>query len=173
MNLATFKEALKLGDYVGIGGGEPTLHPLFEQFLMLAIASSGEMPFIVTNGSIKERALLIAKLTRLNVLEGYLSLDQYHDRSLVSKEVIKAFKDIGEFQIYGKDYRPKSNVIPSGRGKKLGGTSNNCCCESLFVTPRGNLRQCGCPNAPKVGTVWTGAGIDYFEECYRNRREAA
>ena len=68
MSIKTYKKALKLCEEYDsppfICGGEPTLHPQFEKILLLAINSAsiiGEYEVgIVTNGSVKHRALMIA-----------------------------------------------------------------------------------------------------------------
>src|SRR3990172_12381336 len=61
MSLTTFHKALKFSksydEYISVGGGEPTLHPHFEQIMYECIsATSTDTPlWIVTNGTHKRR----------------------------------------------------------------------------------------------------------------------
>lgn len=176
MSLETFKAALKVavdyGGCIAIGGGEPTLHPDFEKFLLLAISESGDdgRPFIVTNGSIKERAMMIAKLTKAGVIEGKLSWDQYHDLDMVDSEVFEAFSE--EKNLWGPSYgtttpyRNPAGVIKAGRARKIKeAREKDCCCTDIFVKPNGNIHHCGCKNSPKIGHVTTGITEEIEGDC--------
>ena len=69
---------IECGDgYVTLGGGEPTLHPEFWD--MVELAWKYGTPWMVTNGSNKKAALLIADLAKKGYLHGVLSLDKWHD----------------------------------------------------------------------------------------------
>jgi len=185
MSLETFKAALAMAkDYdspVTIGGGEPTLHPEFEHFLILAIAASQEYmrPFIVTNGTHKERSLLILELTEKELVEGHLSYDQYHDMSMVDDVVFNGFRTIphglwGDY--YG--YREGPTLVAVGRARQIDGArKDECACESTFVQPNGVIRQCGCPRSPKIGHVKDGSfdspapGCCFKSEEYKEAKE--
>jgi hypothetical protein len=163
MSLETFKAALKLDDEaVSLGGGEPTLHPLFEQFLLLAIAHC-ENVWIVTNGKIKERALLIAKLTKHEVIAGELSLDIYHEP--IDPEVVEAF---GQHRRGIRNTTMNTDPFPAGRAKTvLGIEGYECPCDDTFVRPSGRITQCGCPRSPTIGNVHEG--YKYVASgCYRS-----
>ena len=68
MDFDTFKKCLEWGeDYISLGGGEPTIHPDFEKFLLTAI-SECEYVWLATNGKHTRRALLLAKLARSGVI---------------------------------------------------------------------------------------------------------
>jgi MoaA/NifB/PqqE/SkfB family radical SAM enzyme len=166
MDLTTFKAALELaqehGQYVTLGGGEPTLHPQFWEFLGLAISScdldSGVGLFIVTNGSIKDKALALAKMAKSGLFGASLSQDRYHDP--IDPEVVRAFTK-PEQSRYGSERsndwrqinRPGSIII-AGRAKKNGiGWNNICYCDELMVEPNGKLWMCGCRKI-SFGTIF-------------------
>jgi len=169
MTRETYKAALKLstdyGSYITLGGGEPTMHPLFWEFLGLALATSDvEGLYIVTNGKITDIAIALAKLARAGILGAALSQDEYHDR--IDPEVIAAFtKDKWANTIYGyvprtdsdsRDNRSISSpnsIINAGRAKKNGfGNLDECFCDDLLVEPDGRLWWCGCRKVA-LGTI--------------------
>jgi organic radical activating enzyme len=175
MSLATFEKALDLAyqhdEHIALGGGEPTLHPQFEKYLLLAMAKSAHIGnehkvFIVTNGSITKRAMLIADLTKAEMIDGLLSQDDYHDP--IDDEVVHAF---------GNNVRNvSSKVIPNGRGKQLYAEGyepdlpqirDYCCCPDWFVEPNGDIKQCGCDDAPIIGHVDTGVFPVVGGACHR------
>jgi hypothetical protein len=178
MRLETFKAAIAVchnyNSAITIGGGEPTLHPEFEHFLILAIAATPPgRPFIVTNGSHKERSLLILELTRRGVISGHLSYDQYHDMSMVDDVVFDGFRTISQ-GLWGGDmygYRKESTLVAAGRARPFVGARKGCACESTFVQPSGIIRQCGCPHSPKIGHVKSGRFDSSITDCCYNGEE--
>jgi len=63
MSIETFKNCLEFdNEYIILGGGEPTIHPLFWQLLGLSI-SSGEV-WLATNGKETSIALALAKMAK-------------------------------------------------------------------------------------------------------------
>jgi len=190
MSLATYRAALKLceewGDTPFIGGGEPTLHPKFTEFLCEAMGAceTDMVPGLVTNGSIKQRAMLIHKLTAAGVVDGTLSLDEFHDP--IDPEVVKAFKTL---KANGRNYAIRDNtqggtreVLPQGRAIEhlgLDGEDDDetiqsimegeCLCDSLMVKPNGDIHQCGCDDSPKVGTTRKGFHTPSTNMCYRSQ----
>jgi len=176
MSITTFRNALKYDGMLTIGGGEPTLHPLFWQILMEAIAHSEESLWMATNGSQTEIALALANLAKKGVLGVALSLDVFHDP--IDCKVVEAFtKSLNHPSSYNTstDYREIRNVsghlIKAGRCKD---GEEGCICSSLFVKPNGDVKGCGCKNAPLFGNVNKGFEIPYmFEdgECTIDRRK--
>jgi hypothetical protein len=160
MSKKVWKAALKLandyGEAISIGGGEPTIHPKFNEFLMDAISASqdeGEPIWLATNGSITKTALLLSKLASCGVIACTLSQDSYHDP--IDERVVEAFEIYDDRNRQENDFRSIRNVdgkeIVAGRctwGKQ------GCICESLFVEPSGTIRACGCADAPVFGTVF-------------------
>src|SRR5271169_5787259 len=104
MTRETFHKAIQLAcaheSSITIGGGEPTLHPLFQEFLMHAVwelasqSNSQGSPavFLVTNGTNESASVTLAHLAERGVIACRLSQDQYHDQSLVTDRVRAAFR---------------------------------------------------------------------------------
>lgn len=185
MTRDTFHKAIALASahesHITIGGGEPTLHPLFQEFLMYAVwelasqSNSSGMPAValVTNGSNESISCTLAHLAERGVVSCRLSQDQYHDASMVTERVRAAFrrpqKDYYAPRTFQDDYdcrdieKPLENfqVQRMGRGKSWGGRSiKDGCCGGVFCTPRGNLYACECKKA-SLGTVNAPRGLVY------------
>ena len=155
------KTAKDYGASICIGGGEPTLHPKFKQFLFQAMTEtidndSEEVVDLTTNGSNRELALMLAKMAKKGWITCRLSNDQYHDP--IDPLVVKAFTRDNQMISRGEhDGRGinnnKNSHIAVGRGKKLsGGDKTGCPCESLFVSPIGIVSPCGCRKS-KLGKL--------------------
>jgi MoaA/NifB/PqqE/SkfB family radical SAM enzyme len=166
MSVKTFKAAIdNLGDEcVTIGGGEPTLHPHFEELLLYAMAKC-ESVGVITNGGITKRAIMLAELgykfkDRLWVA---LSQDEYHDA--IDYSVI----DI--FQRYKLEMRRSHNLVDSGRCDF--GNTDDCICADRFVTPAGNIKVCGCLDSPIIGNVSKGIVNNKYDEydCIKQYRK--
>lgn len=149
-------------DYMTIGGGEPTLHPNFYEILCRCIGAS-ELVFIVTNGSITDKALLLAKMASTGVIAAALSRDVFHDP--IEEVVIEAFTspELGSYapttdlrEIRDVTY----NVYNVGRAVETKVyVEEGCACEDFFIYPDGTIKVCGCPDAPIIGHVLCG-GLD-------------
>jgi sulfatase maturation enzyme AslB (radical SAM superfamily) len=171
MSRRVFEAALQLaaerGEYITFGGGEPTLHPKFWEFLGLAMAQRhrlDDVPYVITNGSETQTALALAELARNGALNVDLSQDEYHD--YIRAEVVAAFGPSKAQLIYGR-YRDEhdrrgirrvTRIVKRGRAQANGiyTQEDACCCEDLFVSPAGKLFCCGCQNLP-FGTVFDPA----------------
>jgi len=143
MDFKTFKAALRHDDTITIGGGEPTVHPHFEKFLLYALTNCYSV-FIITNGKLTDKALAIARLAEMDDerFGAELSQDPYHDP--IDDVVIDAFK--------GRIRDTSRNLINAGRCDF--GWTEDCICEEAIVKPNGDIHQCGCDDSPKVGTVF-------------------
>ena len=173
MNMDVFKKAVDLSaeymDSVVLGGGEPTLHPQFLEMLGYAIICCPDVEdggvFIATNGSNKDISLKLAHLAKNCVISACLSLDDYHDISMVDKSVIKAFtrpggRGVGYYESYGgyhenSDYREIRDVTGKEilSGRCTWGEPDRCICPGLCVYPNGDVYACGCEDSPKLCTV--------------------
>lgn len=158
MNLKTFEQSCKIAkslEYeIVIGGGEPTLHKDFETFLDITL--DHDLKFgLVTNGTNIKMALFLAELASEGIIWCALSLDDYHDRSMVSQVVIDAFQKDPENKTDRREIRnaskPNQTLCNCGRAvesKKLGlidqELENLCFGEGLFVKPDGRLYHCSC-----------------------------
>ena len=177
-----FRQALQVArdydEYLVLGGGEPTLHPKFELFLILAIAESdGEdnRPTIITNGKLRARAMLIADLTQGKVLHGELSQDPYHDP--IDAAVVAAFAKLNAIRDVTRGETQRPSIIAGREMLSRGLTrreavrrypSESCPCDEVFVRPNGKIYQCGCPDSPQIGHVETGYNSPCQGVCFRS-----
>ena len=159
MDFNTFKDAVAMDDYVTIGGGEPTLHPQFEKFLLYALGKC-ESTFIVTNGTNKELSLTMLEIS--NGLEEKfgveMSQDEYHDWDMVDQKVRDSFNEAKRVRDVG------DKISYTGRAKEYWNESScqkHCVCNDNIVLPNGSIKFCGCDNAPIVGDTWNGFYCDY------------
>lgn len=194
MSLSTFHKALDIckdiGDTPFIGGGEPTLHPQFEQMLLEAVACAAEIGEgvvgIITNGSIRQRALLIAQLAKGGIISGSVSQDEYHDP--IDADVIQAFTDEHKGSqsarhghndgVWDTSHGGSREPHPHGRAKELigwneddyedGRGEDDCPGCGLQCEPSGDFRQCGCEDSPIVGNVEEGVNTPSFSDCYHS-----
>ena len=180
MTLETYRKALEWDtETVAIGGGEPTLHPLFWQMLGEAIGAV-EYPWMATNGSQTDIALALAKMARKGVIGCALSIDGYHDP--IDPAVVKAFTPAkAEGVYYGRsneDCRELRDVSKdlADAGRCDFGTSDSCVCENMFVEPDGTVKWCGCEDSPILGNINSPDfefPEDYNYECHKNREAVA
>ena len=173
MSFRVFKEAIAMdNEAVAIGGGEPTVHPQFEKFLLYAIAHVDSV-WIATNGKKKALALLLAKLARSGIISAALSQDDYHEP--ISAEVVQAFQRATRSFTMPNDNDCREIRNVTGKEAKAGRCTwgdDTCCCEDRVITPNGDMYWCGCPDAPKLGNIMTGLVIpkDYNSDCHRAER---
>lgn len=172
MTLDTFRRGLELcHGFAVIGGGEPTLHEHFEIILLEAIVHPAvdEYVYIVTNGSVKKRALMIAELINRDVIGGCVSLDQFHDP--IDPEVIDAFGDDYRDVTEDGKRRPtyQGRYLETHGSKGMDTSDEECICPELFVRTDGTILQCGCADAPVVGDVKNGLIEPRVDgACYRS-----
>jgi len=164
MSLKTFTKACDLaedgGEYISIGGGEPTIHPKFWQMVGIAQGRTPEGPiWLATNGKNKKEALRLANIARHGILSVCLSLDVYHEP--IDPEVSKAFERPKKTAFnYGQsdnDFREirdvSGNIKKCGRAVELPEATEGCRCDELFVVPNGDVFKCGCLTH-KIGNVF-------------------
>lgn len=170
MSKKTFVQAIslceKFGSYPTIGGGEPTVHPHFWDFVGHILSRSHCLDMegfaIITNGKRTSDAMALAALAKSGILSADLSIDRYHEQ--VDPSVKQAFTR--KSRLYGYDscmprdnendrrsIRTVSEILSVGRGKDIAGASQGCPCSELFVDVKGNLWGCGCKDFP-MGTVF-------------------
>ncbi len=182
MTIETYRAALKFtreydNSFISLGGGEPTIHPLFWQFLGEAIACAYESVWLATNGSQTETSIALAKMAKKGIIGCALSQDIYHDS--IDPEVIQAFtktprqQNVGYYDRDVNDGREIRDVtgkeIKSGRCKT---GRDECPCDGLMILSNGDIRACGCKKAPIFGNVNGHISIPKTwetNECYRNQ----
>ena len=175
MDERTFVRTLDLcveyGQAPYIGGGEPTVHPQFWQFLglMLGRAHEFEMDMVGmhTNGKRTADALALAALARRGLMGVTLSTDSYHE--FIDQSVVEAFTKKARagrwddswgvekrdpHDLRGTADGADRSVVAQGRGKRIAGAKTNyCVCEDVQVDPAGVIWACGCKRT-QFGTVW-------------------
>ena len=174
MSLEVYKAALAMDDEtVSIGGGEPTLHPQFWEFIGLALGHC-DYVWLATNGSLKETSLALARMAKKEVLGCELSLDDFHDYDMVDPQVRIAFQALPH-AIRDVTNRGERDPIRAGRFKEYsdeGEGREDCPCSEFMVKPNGDVMTCGCEDSPRLGNVLTGYEIpeDYeWGECWKHQ----
>lgn len=191
MDRATYMAALQLairyGEYITIGGGEPTTHREFFDFLEKAIefyecGSLEAPPFLVTNGKVKSKAMrLLRYIEEDRPLHVELSQDMFHDP--IDPAVSKAFwmhehrrsryRYGGTSSDSHAGIRDTShNIQPWGRAKDTGVWNaqyvQKCVCDDVFVDPKGVVWSCGCKRH-KLGMVWHSDVLDGYNREYAHQ----
>lgn len=175
MTMNNFRKAVKMDDEsVVIGGGEPTLHPLFWEILGYAIGHS-QYVWLATNGSQTDTAISLARMAEKGVIGCALSLDHYHDE--ISDRVIEAFKNDKSWSRDDRDLREIRDVFYSvkyaGRAKASGvyTETDGCICDGMIADPDGVLFSCGCKKLV-IGRIDSGfnkAGKFMYDYIYRTQ----
>ena len=177
MSRDTFIKAMAFeGECVSIGGGEPTLHPQFWEFIGLALGSA-DYVWLATNGTQTLTALALAKLAKKGVIGCELSLDDgWHDGSMVDQEVKVAFWDlkagIRDISKSGSQDPCRAGRYNDFREEDEG--IDNCVCPDLLIRPNGDIMACGCEDAPQMGSVFDPSVIfddpDFeWGECWKDQ----
>lgn len=177
--LAALKQASESGEHVSLGGGEPTLHPLFWEFLGLSVGTV-ETVWLATNGSMKATAIALARMARKGVIGCALSQDPWHDP--IDVEVVEAFKREPDKRPWlakeESDYREIRDVsrnidkMAPWRDPEEAGDPSVCACEEILVRTNGDVYICGCPGSIKLGDVFKGIAFPKHYspcECYRKQ----
>ena len=164
MSIGIFDRCLDCENYCILGGGEPTLHPEFYQFLSMSLVRCNNV-WLATNGSQTTIALFLAELNKLpsELFSCDLSQDWCHDQ--IDQDVVNAFspdhiRDTSEHHIKGgrcqEDYM-----------------YDDCPCEGPQVYPNGNIALCGCDNAPIIGHICQEGPPLYMDglSCWKQRAE--
>ncbi len=181
MTYEIFKKSLDLGfEEISIGGGEPTLHQLFEKFIFYALGKSMDI-WIATNGSDTEKSMALANMAKVGILRACLSLDRFHDP--IDEKVVDAFKkSIFDDMCDLREIREDAIVLNAGRAKLKKNQKkynfvpkNDCPCNDIFVDPKGYVHGCGCKNSPIFGNVLYNNVVipEYwiYGECYKDQDE--
>ena len=145
---------------IAIGGGEPTVHPLFWQFLGEALGCGVEYVWLATNGKVTNTAIALAGLAKgSELLSVSLSQDEFHEP--IEQRVIDTFRHASLELRNVSDH-----LVNAGRAKdnELGGDSRHCACPGIIVKPNGDIYPCGCEDAPKIGNVLKGGITKHYKK---------
>lgn len=167
------------GQYIALGGGEPTLHPQFISYLAQSIEYTQQKgidlnPWFATNGS-KTRMVRELLYNSVSIEEEFfeelsrhafinyedilfdmaVSQDEYHEP--IDASIPQLAKTLSS------ELRNTSNSL-SNTGHCTHG-EDHCACNTVQIKPDGDIFLCGCDDAPLIGNVLTGMLID-FEELY-------
>lgn len=181
MDNATLWRALDVAQGLGnesisIGGGEPTMHPDFFDILKTCL-NSFDYVWLATNGSKTKKMRRLAaildgtdyetpdideydEICQEDKLGVALSTDYYHDP--IDSKILDHWKRNAANRPSGYELRDvtKSHhgVINTGRAKRTGAgmCEDECVCSDILINPKGEIRLCGCKNAPIIGDVFSG-----------------
>jgi MoaA/NifB/PqqE/SkfB family radical SAM enzyme len=173
MSQAVFNKCLEIAgsreEYVTLGGGEPTLHPKFLEWVMQAALATieasesfcGPAVLVVTNGKKTDVAQKLAKLSKLGMVSAELSQDRFHDP--IDKRTVEMFKKYADIRDVTNNGR--NDLIGVGRAASDENipVRDGCACSTLFVDPKGDFYQCGC-KTKKLGNILTDEIPDSYWE---------
>jgi organic radical activating enzyme len=171
-------------EMLSIGGGEPTMHPRFFDILKMSLWHFRYV-WMATNGSkthsmkrlshildgeeqtFQERKgeyYDVVIMDHEDHLTVALSLDYYH--SPINGAIESLWKQMSKHQGSGYEIRNifehGNGAVKSGRAEKnMIWEKEDCICSGLFVTIEGNLKPCGCLNAPIIGDIYSGISEDF------------
>lgn len=182
--------AVEYGEFVTLGGGEPTVHPQFFRFLHKAIDyyEAGRLdlpPLVITNGKRAKHAMKLLRVAHgehQRPLYVELSRDAFHDA--IDPCVLEAYTEAAKVYsrrayYYSREQRSDGGVairtvrdiLPVGRAKDTGvwtvahDDGSHCCCEDIFVKPDGSIWSCGCTHT-QIGDLFGNHGLDGFDREY-------
>jgi len=162
-------QAERYGETVALGGGEPTLHPLFWQLIGYALSKDLEGSlWLATNGKRTKDALRLAALARNGTLGVALSQDEWHGK--IDPRVVQAFTQKNDVTYHGgynnpypNDYREIRTVKEPYKAGRWTSGARRCACPELVVDPDGAIRQCGCLDSPKLCHIRDGIRKEWIE----------
>lgn len=180
--VAGLELAVRSGEWICIGGGEPTIHPHFWAFLRKAVEYNEKANYpelkvwLATNGRRKRDALRLARMTKNGEILAVLSRDQFH--APIDPAVVEAFEELKNHRkLDGYSYqrfspfegiRTNTRITPHGSAlvNKVYTEKEDCCCGDLLIYPDGKIFACGCRKV-RFGTVHCPEIPEEFErgEC--------
>ena len=186
MTLATFKMAIDAandqGSFVSLGGGEPTVHPKFWEFLGYALSKDFESVWLATNGKRTDDALALANLAKTGAVAVALSIDKWHEP--IDDRVVAAFEYCDSqgnrrppappYSNDMREIRTTKNPIKAGR---CTWGEEGCICEDIVIEPNGRIRRCGCHDSPVLGWIRDGIRSEWMDHdgggCWKEITRAA
>lgn len=169
--------AEELGDFVTLGGGEPTVHPDFIAFAEKAMDFARDrriegVPLVITNGKLVTKARQLLRWVENEYpIAVELSQDPWHDP--IRPEIVAGFRALDrqrKYREFDQGYggvRSVSWINPVGRAVEHKNefdqlhAEDTCCCETVLVDPLGNVFSCGC-KTHLLGNVFEHDLADYL-----------
>ena len=181
MELNVFQKALSIainrGDSFTIGGGEPTMHPRFFEYLNLVRKESERgnfeiAPFMVTNGKAYGKASRLLDILErdyelgLNTISVSLSQDNWHEP--IDRRIIERYTRLRRITNGFIDFRSVTKIAPSGRGRhsqfnEMRMTGSQCACQTPLIDSEGMVWSCGC-KTHLLGSIWDENVLDEYKE---------
>jgi hypothetical protein len=182
MPLNIFQKALSVaidrGDYVTIGGGEPTMHPRFFEYLNMVREEQRRgnfeiTPFLVTNGKAYGKADRLLRILEHEqemeeqTISVNLSRDQWHDA--IDERIVRRYHQLKVTTKNLIDFRSVTKIAPVGRVRTSvfdeQRTITPCACEDALVDPQGQVWSCGC-KTHLLGYIWDSGILDDYDSEY-------
>nr|WP_285905150.1 hypothetical protein [Pseudodesulfovibrio sp. SB368] len=168
--MQAFKEAIRVAASlefpmpITLGGGEPTLHPLFWDMAEFASQNLPEGHVgIITNGHDPEQAFRVLEWHLAGRLDAKLSQDKFH--APISQEVVSAFRKHGLILESGGKLVKVGRALQNGIGDSVRHDGTPICiCDEFFMPPSGEIFSCGC-KLMSFGTdpsAWENAFESFF-----------
>lgn len=167
MTESTFEQCISFAEAIAartgrpitvvLGGGEPSVHPRFREFLE-SIEDRAynrrqiEQVRVITNGKRVSDALFLLEMAkRSSVLCAGLSLDEYHEP--IDSAVICAW--LAAARDHDNIESESGKIISNhGRARDNGLLAfDYCCCPGPSIEPDGTIYGCGC-RTERLGTVF-------------------
>lgn len=170
--------AIDRGDYVTIGGGEPTMHPRFFKYLNLVREEQRRgnfeiTPFLVTNGKAYGKADRLLRILEHEqemeeqTISVNLSRDQWHDA--IDPRIVQRYHQLKVASKGFINFRSVTKIAPVGRGRNSvfdeQRTITPCACEDALVDPQGQVWSCGCKKH-LLGSIWDSGVLDDYDSEY-------
>lgn len=163
MTISTFKKIVDLmsGRWLIFFGGEPTLHPNFEEMLEIS-KEAGVGVSVITNGSHKRRSLKMYDVMQREksgnrTLAAIISSDEFHDQKMVDVEVREKYTKMGLFK-----ERVTGTISLMGRGSTFFNEvhssehtyvfGKHCGIGGVFDV-NGDVKACLCADSRVIGNV--------------------
>jgi len=182
MSRETFVQAMelteRLGEYVTLGGGEPTINKHCLDMVQYAAERHRKgglelPPLIITNGKMHGKAHKLLDMVERGIpLQVELSQDEWHDP--IHEDVIRRFKALtgthGDAALV--DIRTVKHIGPWGRaadparGIPISKHMGSCVCDSMTVDPDGVIWSCGCKIHQLGNVADADLDLSWFESEY-------
>ena len=182
MSKDIFEKALEYCENRGeetivIGGGEPTMHPNFDEFLFKALCKF-DYVWMATNGKNTQKTLdLISLAKKYDGFQLAVSKDRFHEP--IDNKIFETINSINNDNYYKNkiEIRTVRKIINEGRAKELDDfyyeKEDCCCCPDIIINPFGEVKWCGCADSTTVDNVKNPVDhcMNLYGECYKQSEE--